>query len=166
MRTVLAPVSAPSAGSVIEAVGSQVTGELAAVTGWVVADCGRWDPGQPSAARLQRSDVVAVVARSTAVSVAHARDLLAHLRGHRAVVVLVGDEPYGQADVAGVVEVPVLSPVAWDPRGVAELWTSGASPRWQSRRPLGRSARRLLDELAEIVDHATATGPTGARARG
>jgi hypothetical protein len=70
------------------------------------------------------------------------------------VVVLVGDEPYGRAEVAEVLKVPVLGPLAWDPRGVSDLWSSGAPPRWLNRSGLGRSAHRLLDDLAELIGDA------------
>ena len=64
----------------------------------MVVDAGRWDPSQPAAARLGGADVVAVVCRSTAVSIAHARDLVLPLRtaapASSVVVVQVGSEPY------------------------------------------------------------------------
>lgn len=163
VRGLLAPTAAHAAGSVVETLGGALGAELAQVSGWVVADAGRWDPHQAAAARAGGSDLVAIVCRSTAPSVAHARDLVTPLR--RAVrppvvaVVLVGDAPYGRAEVAEVFDVPVVGPLAWDPRAVSELWSTGTSARWLGR-SLGRSARRVLDELADLVDEPRSPAPS------
>lgn len=156
VRGLLAPTAAHAAGPVIDTVGGRLGREIASVSGWVVADGGRWDPAQVCANRLEGSDALGIVCRSTAASVAHARELLLPLRpvAPTVVVVLVGDEPYGRAEVAEVLKVPVLGPLAWDPRGVSDLWSSGATPRWLNRSALGRSAHRLLDDLAELIDDA------------
>jgi hypothetical protein len=140
-------------GAVTERLGARV----ATVAGCVLADAGRWDPDQATANRVAGSGVVALVCRSTAPSVAHARDLVAPLRSRasRLAVLLVGEEPYGRAEVAGVLDVPVLGPLAWDRRGVSALWARGATPRWRSRTALGRSARRVL----EGVGRARRCGP-------
>lgn len=161
LRALVAPVAGTVTGPVVEAVGARVGVEIARVAGWVFTDAGRWSRAQGSAGRVAGADVVGVVCRSTATSVAHARDLLTQLPPGRAVLVLVGDEPYGPADVAEVVDVPVLGPLSWDPRGVADLWSAGATARWLGRRPLGRSARRLLDDLSELVDGAGAPARAG-----
>jgi hypothetical protein len=153
----LAPSTAHASTAVIESLrgGSLVAG-LAAVTGWVVVDAGRWDPSQSTAARLGGADVIAVVCRSTAVSIAHARDLILPLRTlaptASVVVVQVGGEPYPPAETAQVVDAPVFGPVAWEPKGVTALWSTGATPRWRSRSALAGSARRLLDGLAPLAD--------------
>ena len=157
LRAVLAPVAAQAAGPAVEAAVS-IGATAAAGVGWLVTDAGRWEPTQPSAARLDAADVVAVVCRSTVTSIAHARDLLVHLRGRPLVVVVVGDEPYGPVDLAAVVDAPVLGPVAWDPSGVSELWSGGPTRRWLRRRPLARSARGVLDAVAGIVDGHTSGG--------
>jgi MinD-like ATPase involved in chromosome partitioning or flagellar assembly len=155
VRGLLAPTAAHAAGSVVETLGGALGTELAHVSGWVVADAGRWDPHQAAAPRAGGSDLVAIVCRSTAPSVAHARDLVTPLR--RALrppvvaVVLVGDAPYGRAEVAEVFDVPVVGPLAWDPRSVSELWSTGTSARWLGR-SLGRSARRVLTQLADLID--------------
>jgi hypothetical protein len=135
-------------------VGGRLAVELAAATGWVLVDAGRWEPHQPTANRLQGADVLGLVCRSTAPSIAHARDLLPSLRsrGSRVAVVLVGDAPYGRAEVAEVLDVPLLGPLAWDVRGLSALWTRGVTPAWLSRSALGRSARRVLDELGALVN--------------
>lgn len=154
LRALVAPTASAVVTPAIGAVAGRLERELAAATGWVVVDAGRWDRDQPTAGRLEGADVVGLVCRSTAVSVAHARDLVAPLRvlAPLVVVVLVGDVPYGPAEVATVLDAPVLDPVVWDPKGVASLWESGVTARWRSRSRLGRSAGALLDGLTELLD--------------
>jgi hypothetical protein len=154
VRALVAPTAARAAGRVVESVGGRLAVELAAATGWVLVDAGRWEPHQPTANRLHGADLVGLVCRSTAPSIAHSRDLLPSLRslGSRVAVVLVGDAPYGRAEVAEVLDVPVVGPLSWDVRGLSALWARGVTPRWLSRSALGRSARRVLDELGALVN--------------
>ena len=152
----LAPVMAHAAGPVVESVRGALTVGLAAVSGWVMVDAGRWEPSQRAAARIGGADVVAVVCRSTAVSIAHARDMIQPLRtaasASSVAVIQVGSEPYPPGETAQVVDAPVLGPLAWDPRGVTALWATGATPRWRSRSALAGSACRVLDDLTALVD--------------
>ena len=154
VRALVAPTPAPVAGRAVESVGGRLAAELAEATGWVLVDAGRWDRAQPTVDRVQDADTVGVVCRSTAPSIAHAREVVPSLRGRcpRVVVLLVGDAPYGRAEVAAAFDVPVLGPLAWDMRSVSALWARGATPRWLTRTALGRSARAVLGELDELVD--------------
>ena len=154
VRALVAPTLAAVAGRVVESVGGRLAAELAEATGWVLVDAGRWDRAQPTVDRVQDADTVGVVCRSTAPSIAHAREVVPLLRSRcpRVVVLLVGDAPYGRAEVAAAFDVPVLGPLAWDMRGVSALWARGATPRWLTRTALGRSARAVLGELDELVD--------------
>jgi hypothetical protein len=156
-----APTPSHAARAVIESVDGRLGAELARAGAWVLVDAGRWAPGQTSVGRVEGSALVGVVCRSTAVSVAHARDLVPALRAvcESVVVVLVGEEPYGRADVAEVLDVAVVGPLAWDPRGVSDLWRSGATDRWCNRGRLARSARHVLAELAALVDPEPYTAP-------
>jgi hypothetical protein len=152
----LAPVRAQAAGSVVESVRGALAMGLGAVARWVIVDAGRWEPSQRAAARIVGADVVAVVCRSTAVSISHARDLVLPLRtatpASSVVVVQVGSEPYPPSETAQVVDAPVLGPLSWDPRGVTALWGTGATSRWLSRSGLGASACRVLEQLTTILD--------------
>jgi hypothetical protein len=154
VRALVAPTPATVAGRAVESVGGRLATELAEATGWVLVDAGRWDPAQPTVDRLQDAEVVGVVCRSTAPSIAHAREVVPALRSRcpRVAVMLVGDTPYRRAEVAAAFDVPVLGPLAWDMRGVSALWARGATPRWLTRTALGRSARAVLGELDELVD--------------
>jgi hypothetical protein len=152
----LAPVMAHAAGPVVESVQGALTIGLSSVSDWVVVDAGRWDPSQRAAARIGGADVIGVVCRSTAVSIAHARDMVLPLRtatpSSAVVMIQVGHEPYPPSETAQVVDAPVAGPLAWDPRGVTALWATGATPRWRARSALAGSACRVLEELAALVD--------------
>jgi hypothetical protein len=160
VRALVAPTAARAAGRAVETVGGRLGTEIAKATGWVLADAGRWEAHQPAADRLEGADVVGIVCRSTAPSIAHARELVPALRSWsaRVAVVLVGQAPYGRADVAQVFDIPVLGPLEWDMRGLSVLWARGVSSRWLTRTALGRSARAVLDELGELADSG---GPDG-----
>lgn len=155
----LAPVTAHAAGTVVESVRGAVAVGLAAVGGWVVVDAGRWEPSQRSSGRIGGADVVAVVCRSTAASIAHARDLVVPLRtaspSSAVVVVQVGNDPYPPSETAQVVDARVLGPLSWDPRGVTALWAGGATPRWLARSSLAASAARVLDQLGALAADTT-----------
>lgn len=156
VRGFVAPTAARAAGPAVETVAGRLGTEIAKATGWMLADAGRWEAHQPTADRLQGADVVGIVCRSTAPSIAHARELVPSLRSRAAqvAVVLVGHAPYGRADVAQVFDIPVLGPLEWDMRGLSVLWTRGATSRWLTRTALGRSARAVLGELGELADSA------------
>jgi hypothetical protein len=168
VRALVAPTPAPVAGRAVESVGGRLAAELAEATGWVLVDAGRWDRAQPTVDRVQDAEVVGVVCRSTAPSIAHAREVVPSLRGRcrRVVVLLVGDAPYGRAEVAAAFDVALLGPLAWDMRGVSALWARGATPRWLTRTALGRSARAVLGELDELVDAIRPARVDGAGATG
>jgi hypothetical protein len=156
LPALLAPVRAHAAGTVVESVRGAVAVGLAAVGRLVVVDAGRWEPSQRSSGRIRGAEVVAVVCRSTAASIAHARDLVLPLRtatpSSSVVVVQVGSDPYPPSETAQVVDAPVLGPLSWDPRGVTALWAAGPTPRWRARSSLAASAGRLLDQLAALDD--------------
>jgi hypothetical protein len=163
LPAVLAPVTAHAAGTVIESVRGAVAVGLAALGGWVVVDAGRWDPSQRSSGRIGGAEVVAVVCRSTASSIAHARDLVLPLRtaapSSRLAVLQVASVPYPPSETAEVVDAPVLGPLSWDPRGVTALWAGGPTRRWRARSSLAASAGRLLDQLAALDDVSPAAQP-------
>jgi hypothetical protein len=161
LPAVLAPVTSHAADTVIESVREAVTVGLVAAGGWVVVDAGRWEPSQRSSGRIGGAEVVAVVCRSTAASIAHARDLVLPLRtaapSSTVVVLQVGHDPYPPSETAEVVDAPVLGPLSWDPRGVTALWAAGPTPRWRARSSLAASAGRLLDQLAALDDVSSET---------
>ena len=63
-------------------------------------------------------------------------------------MLLVGDAPYGPAEVAATLGVDVAGVIAWDPRTAAVLTGSRGAVRDLRRSPLVRSAATLADTLA------------------
>jgi MinD-like ATPase involved in chromosome partitioning or flagellar assembly len=157
LSSILAPSSGPATASLIDSIAERIGSAFSQLDVPVVLDGGRWSASQPSARRITGSDVVLLVCRPTATSVEHARHVLDRVRPlHREVaVLLVGDRPYGAEEVAAVLETPVVGALAWDPGGVAALWSDGISKHWQ-RGWLARSARTVfeaigVDRRAEVL---------------
>ena len=127
----------------------------------VVVDAGRLttDAGAPLAL-LGRADVLVVVARPELSQIARlraARDTLVGINP-RVVLVLVGERPYGPAEVGAACDIEIAGILADDP-GTAALAGGGAgSGRALRRSALARSAAALAQALSV---RSTAT-PTGA----
>jgi hypothetical protein len=138
----------------------------------VLADCGRIAPGSPSTALLRHASLLALVARATVDSVAHARDRLAALAGMLGDGAVMGPSiglvlvvPPGESKgaVAQVTEVlraahlpvEILGTIADDPKGAGLL--AGQWSGRLSRSLLIRSAR----EVARAI-HDRIASPSGA----
>src|SRR5690606_42035239 len=65
--------------------------------------------------------------------------------GH-AVLIPVGDRPYGPAELAAATGCEVPGTLAWDRRGLGRLLERGADGGWR-RTSLARSAKAVLDVL-------------------
>lgn len=154
VSALLSPAGGWAAEAAVSACSAQIGPALAGLDGLVIADAGRWSRSQRTAQRIFGSSVVMVVCHATPTSVQHARWLLEELRAALpapAVVVVVGERPYRVAAVQAAFAVPVLGPVAWNPKGVNELCVGGSgSWRWRYS-TLARSARGVLDELMASV---------------
>ena len=123
---------------------------LRAMGGPVVIDAGRLliGPGAPSAL-IRRADVLAVVARPELAEIARlraARDLLIELNP-RPALVLVGERPYGPAEVGAACDMEVLGVIAHDPGAAALVGGSAGSARALRRSALARSAAALAQTL-------------------
>jgi MinD-like ATPase involved in chromosome partitioning or flagellar assembly len=120
----------------------------------VIADCGRLSPNPPVLAALQRADGVLLVSRPTPDQLraaAHRMGALADA-GVRLRLLLVGDSPYGPAEVASTLSVEVAGVMAWDP-AAAETLSGGPVPRTLRRSALVRSAASVAQRLvAELAD--------------
>lgn len=81
-------------------------------------------------------------------------------------MLLVGDHPYGPAEVAATLGVDVAGVIAWDPRTAAVLTGLHGAVRDLRRSPLVRSAATLAAELAPtpepMPDVGVEAGSTGA----
>lgn len=150
-RVVLAPTAPEEAAAAVAALANRLPRDLASSGGNAVVDCGRWHPTSPARALLERADLAVVALRPTVEGVEHLRsrlDTLAVPAG-RLAVALVGERPYGPAEVEAALGLPVLGSVAVDPRGVASL--QDVSPaRTLRRTPIVRSARTLLDRFQRM----------------
>jgi MinD-like ATPase involved in chromosome partitioning or flagellar assembly len=153
VSAILAPTAGAASASIVDSIADRLGSAFGQLAMPVVADAGRWSATQPSARRVAGSDVVLVVCRPSASSVEHARHLLDRVRqvNRSVAVLLVGDRPYGPQEVAAVLETQVVGALAWDPGGVASLWTEGVSKRWL-RSWLARSARTCVDAIVAAAE--------------
>jgi hypothetical protein len=115
----------------------------------VLADCGRLDPGTDPGLLQAGADRVVLVARPRLTDL-HA---LATWRENRPLdarnlgLVLVGDGPYPDDEIAGALGVEVLARLPWDPAAADSLVSVPASARELRFAPLVRAARTLADRL-------------------
>ena len=115
----------------------------------VIADCGRLAPGSPTLVALQQADTVLVLTRPTPDQLRPAAHQVATLgvSGTRPKLLLVGDSPYGAAEVAAALPVEVAGVMAWDARA-AEALSGGVGDPNLRRSPLVRAAASLAHRLA------------------
>ena len=162
---VLAGVDSPMQALRIGGLWSTIAEALARVPGMdVLADCGRLLPGLPNAQVIARADMLLLVARATAESVAHLRQLLQTLEGDETVSAAIHVGVIADADTivrdidnvrdaltaAGLLDVTVSS-LALDPPAAAGL--AGTPTRGLDRSALIRSARSLAGELYDQLRH-------------
>lgn len=158
LRGLAAPAGAYEAGRVVASIGDRWAPAFRGYEGTVIVDAGRWDPRQETAGRIQGADVVAVVCRSSAVSVEHARHLVVAVRQVAKAPVaalVVGLRPHAPEAVAEALDLAPGGGVAWDARGAAALWAKGAVPGGV-RSQLVRTAARVLACLDGMTPDAAA----------
>jgi hypothetical protein len=116
----------------------------------VIIDCGRIPPGLSTVGIIGEAGVVMVLTRPTLDQLRPAAHRLGVLNasGIDAGLLLVGDEPYGPAEVTAALKVNVADVVAWDPRTAAVLTGSHGAVRDLRRSPLVRSVAILAERLA------------------
>lgn len=157
-RSILAPASGSLAESTIAAIGDRLVAAVAEVESTVIIDAGRWGRTQATAGRIGGCDLVLVACRPSLAGIEAARALIDPLRAFTSDValLLVGDSPYGAAEIAAATHVPVVGTLPWDGRSVNALITSGATRAW-TKSGLARSARSILDTVTreEHGDRAT-----------
>lgn len=142
------PASADQARSALRILAG-LGGTLGMLDADVLVDCGRLDP----ASRLgvfESADRVLLAARPRLADL-HA---LATWRetnpfdSGRVALVLVGDGPYPDAEIAEALGVEVLARLPWDPDAAGALVSVPTSAREIRLSPLVRAARSLADRLA------------------
>jgi hypothetical protein len=143
----------PSADQARSALGmlAGLSSRLGMLDADVLVDCGRLDPGAPGAGAFEGADAVVLAARPRLADL-HA---LANWRqanpvdSGRVAVVLVGDGPYPDAEIAEALGVEVLARLPWDPDAAGALVSVPASAREVRLSPLVRAARSLAERLAK-----------------
>lgn len=116
----------------------------------VIIDCGRIPTGLPPVGVIAEANAVMVLTRSTLDQLrpaAHRYGVL-NASGVDAGLLLVGDKPYGPAEVTAALKANVAGVVAWDPRTAAVLTGSHGAVRDLRRSPLVRSVAILAERLA------------------
>jgi hypothetical protein len=127
----------------------------------VIADCGRLEPGAPSATIARHAQLVVVAARPTLEGVAHLRARLAAPAGPAPVgVVLIGERPYSAAEVEATVGVKVIGVLPQDERAAAMLNGEPGTASKLHRSSLVRSARDLAAAIAGVTRADRPTSPT------
>ncbi|HUZ26860.1 MAG TPA: hypothetical protein VMV07_24175 [Streptosporangiaceae bacterium] len=133
----------------------------------VLVDVGRLDAAAPMPPVASGAGRVVLVARPrlcdlhALATFVEARTVGAsRLEAGRMGLVLVGDGPYPDDEVAGALGIEVLGRLPWDPQAAEQLTSLPASDRQLRLSPLVRAARTLADRL--VAD----TAPTAAVAAG
>jgi hypothetical protein len=127
----------------------------------VIIDCGRLAPQGLPAALLERSALTLVVVTSTLRSIMSARVHLPTLRdhprlispdrGHLGLIVVGEGEPYGRAEIAKALDVPVVTSIAYDPKAAVHLSDGRPRHRRFDSSPLIRSIRDAASQLSNVL---------------
>lgn len=148
------PTSADQARSALGMLGP-LAEHLGALDADVVVDCGRLDPGSPCLPLWEAADRAVLLSRPRLADLhaiaawieAHATDDQPTERS-RVGLVVVGEGPYPDTEIADALGIEVLSRLPWDPRAAAAIVSVPASSRELRLAPLVRAARTLSDRLA------------------
>lgn len=155
---VVGPESATRAAHLWRLGGPGIVGAVAAAGRNVVVDAGRLGPASPALPLVEIATSVGVVCRPVAEQLVAAADVVERLGRSDAAVgdaavglVLVGERPYGVAEVTSQLGCPVLGVVADDERAAGALG-SERSARALARSALLRSSRALTANLTRPED--------------
>jgi len=149
---IVAPESSSQVTHVWRAAGARLGPLLASSgTGHVIVDVGRVGASSPALPFAGAADVLVLVCRPLAEEVIPTaeRALALGRENPHVGIVLVGDRPYGPADVEAQLGVTVLGVVTHDPKGALAL-AGGRAVRSLGRSPLMRTSRALATALVEI----------------
>ncbi len=155
VRALVAPVAGEQARAALAGlVMAGLAEALASMEGYdVVVDVGRLETASPTLELAARADTTLLILRPTMAGVAHVQAALAVL-GDRIdfSLVLVGDRPYGAAEVAQATGVAVAAVLPVDPRAARALSGQGAGRAGSRRAPLLDAACRLAASLASAAE--------------
>lgn len=166
VEVIVGPASPESATALWRSSGPRVASTLADVahTMPVLVDAGRLSPVAPTASLLEVADLLVVVVRPILEDlhalVARTQSFRSHAA--RLVVLMVGEQPYGPADVAEQLGVQVIGVLASDPRAADALAGRAWMSRGLRRSSLARSARSVAERLVQSAPqglHSTESVP-------
>lgn len=127
----------------------------------VIIDIGRLDGHGLPQSLLQRSDVIGLVARSSLRSVASSRNYAAMLSeqmrsaggDQNTGLIMIGhNQPYGRHEIGRLLQLPVMTTVADDPRSAAALSDGSRRSRKFDQAPLAKSLRHAVGDLRSWID--------------
>lgn len=127
-----------------------------------IVDLGRMGPQGLPQSMPQRADLVALVTRSSLRSLAAARSyagMLAdqervHAGDHNAGLIVIGEhKPYREREIAGLLQLPVVSAIADDPAPAAALSEGTKRPRKFDHGPLAKSLHHAVGDLRRRMEH-------------
>ncbi len=148
-RVLVAPPLGEQARSAVGMLGP-LLGRLGELEADVLADCGRLDAGSPALSLWERAGTALLVARPR---LAHLQALASWLEGRQDArvirLVMVGDGPYPDGEIAEALGLPILARLPWDPDAAETLTSVPASARQLRMAPLVRSVRTLADQLLD-----------------
>lgn len=133
--------------------------QLADVEALVLADCGRFDSHSAALPIVEASTALVIVCRPILNELQHVHSRLPALRriAERVAVALIGDGPYGAAEVGESLDVDVLGTLAVDRDAARTLNGEPRGRRALARLPLLRSASAVMRALNDRL-----TQPRGA----
>ncbi|MHA4818800.1 hypothetical protein ACXZ65_31135 [Streptomyces aculeolatus] len=150
----------PQLAQLLELMDTRAGYDVLVDAGRLTFDAGGLHPQLTPAALLHAADVVLLVVQGHAASLAAGHsvlpvlrdDLEAHGSGADALgLLLVGRGPYGAAQVAQNLGLPVLALLPWDVRVAEFLAVGGPVPRGLGRSELVRAARSAAGPIEEAV---------------
>ena len=150
LAVVVAHPSAEQTHAALRTAAPRIAQHLARLEGTdVLLDAGHLGPTSPSVAMLDGAALTLVVLRPRLDEITALSLRLPALREHGPLAaVLVGDKPYGAAEVASTLGIEVIGVLADDVEGASSLsGGTGGARRWR-RSALLRSAQKVGEALA------------------
>lgn len=119
----------------------------------VIVDWGRLDSDGLPSQLIERARLVLVLTRSGLPALARLRLFLPEVSEARTQLVVVGGgRPYGAAEIAEQLDVPLAADLPWDPETAAVLSDGDPEPRKLASRPLWRGWQGLAMSTAAATE--------------
>ena len=146
----IGPASLEVAQALLRTAAGRLAGLLEQAEADVLVDAGRLPAAPLAAPLLASADRLVLVVRPRVEELTALAHRLPHLSGLGPApeLLLVGDRPYGPAEVAETLGVPVVGVLAHDP-DAAEALAAAGSPRRLARGPLLRTATGVVDQFVD-----------------